>query len=217
MLRRKHFSKISTALVLALLTVLLCGCGKIGQIVKPAEPTAEPGPVATPAPTEPVSTPAPTATPTQPPVTERQNGERFEGTMTFQGMPETIRYEHIRNDALGFEMDYDYERFVRQSEPDRERFISVYDDPEQPENYLEVTSHPENAETVAAFIALHSYRGVCHQGHQPDGGSPAVGVCVPGARRLPRRHFALLRYGFRILQHADQPLYEYLLGYRRAG
>lgn len=166
MLRRKHFSKISTALVLALLTVLLCGCGKIGQIVKPAEPTAEPGPVATPAPvepsptpvatpapTEPVSTPAPTAAPTQPPVIERQNGERFEGTMTFQGMPETIRYEHIRNDALGFEMDYDYERFVRQSEPDRERFISVYDDPEQPENYLEVTSHPENAETVAAFIA----------------------------------------------------------------
>ena len=166
MLRRKHFSKISTALVLALLTVLLCGCGKIGQTAKPAEPTAEPSPavesapvqpsptpVTTPAPTEPVSTPAPTATPTQPPVIERQNGERFEGTMTFQGMPETIRYEHIRNDALGFEMDYDYERFVRQSEPDRERFISVYDDPEQPENYLEVTSHPENAETVAAFIA----------------------------------------------------------------
>lgn len=166
MFRRKHVSAISLALMLGLLTVLLCGCGKIGQTAKPAEPTAEPSPavesapvqpsptpVTTPAPTEPVSTPAPTPTPVQQPVVERQNGERFEGTMTFQGMEETIKYEHIRNDALGFEMDYDYERFVRQSEPDRERFISAYDDPEQPENYLEVTSHPENAETVAAFIA----------------------------------------------------------------
>ncbi|MBQ7435434.1 MAG: hypothetical protein IJV51_06505 [Oscillospiraceae bacterium] len=166
MFRRKHVSAISLALMLVLLTVLLCGCGKIGQTAKPAEPTAEPSPavesapvqpsptpVTTPAPTEPVSTPAPTPTPVQQPVVERQNGERFEGTMTFQGMEETIKYEHIRNDALGFEMDYDYERFVRQSEPDRERFISAYDDPEQPENYLEVTSHPENAETVAAFIA----------------------------------------------------------------
>lgn len=165
MFRRKHVSAISLALMLVLLTVLLCGCGKIGQTAKPAEPTTEPSPavesapvqpsptpVTTPAPTEPVSTPAPTPTPVQQPVVERQNGERFEGTMTFQGMEETIKYEHIRNDALGFEMDYDYERFVRQSEPDRERFISAYDDPEQPENYLEVTSHPENAETVAAFI-----------------------------------------------------------------
>lgn len=164
MFRRKHVSTISLALILVLLAVLLCGCGKIGQTAKPAEPTAEPvstpapaepspAPVTTPAPTEPVSTPAPTPTPVQPPVIERQNGERFEGTMTFQGMEETIRYEHIRNDALGFEMDYDYERFVRRSEPDRERFISAYDDPEQPENYLEVTSHAEDAETVAAFIA----------------------------------------------------------------
>ena len=157
MFRRKHVSTISLALIFVLLTVLLCGCGKIGQIVKPTEPTAEPGPVATPAPVEPsptpVATPAPTPTPVQPPVIERQNGERFEGTMTFQGMEETIKYEHIRNDALGFEMDYDYERFVRRSEPDRERFISAYDDPEQPENYLEVTSHAEDAETVAAFIA----------------------------------------------------------------
>ena len=166
MFRRKHVSAISLALMLVLLTVLLCGCGKIGQTAKPAEPTTEPSPavesapvqpsptpVTTPAPTEPVSTPAPTPTPVQQPVVERQNGERFEGTMTFQGMEETIKYEHIRNDALGFEMDYDYERFVRQSEPDRERFISAYDDPKQPENYLEVTSHPENAETVAAFIA----------------------------------------------------------------
>ncbi len=166
MLRRKYISTISLALALVLMTVLLGGCGIIGRSAKPAETTAEPGPVvetapvepsptpvSTPAPTEPVSTPAPTPTPIHQPVIERQNGERFEGTMTFQGMEETVRYEHIRNDALGFEMDYDYERFVRHSEPDRERFISAWDDPEQPENYLEVTSHAEDAGTVAAFIA----------------------------------------------------------------
>lgn len=161
MLRRKTVSTIAMALALA---VLLGGCGKTGQTAKPAEPTAgpastptavEPSPIPanTPAPTEPVNTPAPTVPQVQQPVIERQDGERFEGTMTFQGMEETIRYEHIRNDALGFEMDYDYERFVRRCEPDRERFISAWDDPEQPENYLEVTSHKENAETVAAFIA----------------------------------------------------------------
>lgn len=91
-----------------------------------------------------------------PPVEEkevvRQDGERFETVITIEGMEETVRYEHIRNDALGFEMDYDYETFVRQSEPDRERFVSVYDDPQNPENYLEVMYNAENADTVAAFV-----------------------------------------------------------------
>ena len=44
MFRRKHVSAISLALMLVLLTVLLCGCGKIGQTAKPAEPTTEPSP-----------------------------------------------------------------------------------------------------------------------------------------------------------------------------
>ena len=67
-------------------------------------------------------------------------------------MEETVRYEHVRNDALGFEMDYDYESFVRKQEMGRECFISIYDDPNHPENYLEVTYNPGDAGTVADSI-----------------------------------------------------------------
>ncbi len=84
--------------------------------------------------------------------TGRQDGERFEEVIILEGMEETVRYEHVRNTALGFEMDYDFESFVRRSEPDRECFISVYDDPEAPENYLEVTFSTEDAGTVSASI-----------------------------------------------------------------
>ncbi|MBO2517383.1 MAG: hypothetical protein CW338_08950 [Clostridiales bacterium] len=82
----------------------------------------------------------------------RQDGERFEAVIMLEGMEETVRYEHIVNDALGFEMDYDYELFVRLGEPGRERFVSVYDDPGSPENYFEVTFIPEDAGAAAASV-----------------------------------------------------------------
>ena len=82
----------------------------------------------------------------------RQPGERFETVIILEGMEETVRYEHIRNDMIGFEMDYDYESFVRRSEADRECFISIYDNSATPENYLEVTYSSQDAETVAASI-----------------------------------------------------------------
>ena len=83
---------------------------------------------------------------------ERQNGERFEAVIVLEGMEETVQYEHLRNSAVGIEMDYDYERFHRQSDPDRERFVSVWDAPDAAENYLEVTCSAENAETVAEAV-----------------------------------------------------------------
>ena len=113
----------------------------------------------TPETAEPVLTAAPVSTsmPTEPPVTAaepgRQNGERFEDVIILEGMEETVRYEHIINDTLGIEMDYDYDRFVRRSEPNRECFISVYDNQQNPENYLEVTYRAENADAVAASIS----------------------------------------------------------------
>ena len=84
------------------------------------------------------------------PVTEagRQDGERYETVIMLEGMEETVRYEHIVNENAGFEMDYDYESFVRQSEADRELFISVWDDPADPENYLEVRYDAGSAELV---------------------------------------------------------------------
>ena len=84
---------------------------------------------------------------------ERQDGERFEAVIMMEGMEETVRYEHIRREDLGFAMDYDYENFVRQSEGDRERFVSNWDDPADPQNYLEVSYDTGNANLVADAIS----------------------------------------------------------------
>ena len=83
---------------------------------------------------------------------ERKDGERFESVIMIEGTEETVRYQHIRNDAIGFEMDYDYESFVRQNDKVCERFISVWDDPADPENYLEISGSAQDAETVAASV-----------------------------------------------------------------
>ncbi len=82
----------------------------------------------------------------------RQDGERFEAVIMLEGMEEKVQYEHLRNAALGFEMDYDYENFQRLSEADRECFLSIWDDAAKPENYLEVTCRAEDADTVAADL-----------------------------------------------------------------
>jgi hypothetical protein len=87
------------------------------------------------------------------PVIPRQDGERFEAVIVMEGMEETVNYEHIRNVALGFEMDYDYESFSRRSEADRECFVLVWDDPSKPENYLELSYSPESAEYAAGAIS----------------------------------------------------------------
>ena len=83
----------------------------------------------------------------------RQDGERFETVIILEGMEETVRYEHIRNDAIGVEMDYDYESFIRHSESERECFVSIWDNPQNPENYLEVTYSAEDADAVAASVS----------------------------------------------------------------
>ena len=98
-----------------------------------------------PAPTE-TDAPSPTAP------TGRQDGERFESAITLEGMEETVKYEHVRNETIGFEMDYDYESFVRHTEPVCDRFVSTYDDPEDPQNYLEVSFNAQDADTIAASV-----------------------------------------------------------------
>ena len=79
-------------------------------------------------------------------------GDRYEGKIMIEGMEETVRYERIRNDNIGFEMSYDYERFARVSEPDCERFVSVYDDPGYAENFLEISFSPEDPEAAAETV-----------------------------------------------------------------
>ena len=85
-------------------------------------------------------------------VVGRQDGERFEKVIMLEGMEETVKYEHVRNETVGFELDYEYESLERRGEPDHEQFVSRYDDPEKPVNYLEVTFRSEKVDAVAADI-----------------------------------------------------------------
>ena len=133
----------------AALLLSLTGCGNVST-AKNEPPT--PAPTVTTEVPVPTAVPEPSAAPAPTPKPVRQDGERFETVITLEGMEETVSYEHIRNDSLGIEMDYDYNNFVRYSEPGRERFISDWDDPENPENYLELISSPGDADSVAAFI-----------------------------------------------------------------
>ncbi len=83
----------------------------------------------------------------------RADSARFEDVIMVEGMEETVQYEHIRNDAIGIEMDYDYERFERRSEPDRECFVSQYDNTDRPENYLEIQFIAADADSVVASFS----------------------------------------------------------------
>lgn len=135
---------IFTLLVLvAALAVLVSGRVRSGDAPEAAGPAAA---VETAGQTGAAETALPEA------VSGRQDGERFEDVIILEGMEETVRYEHIRNAALGLEMDYDYENFVRSGTAERERFVSDWDDPDNPENYLELSCSPRDAETVAAAI-----------------------------------------------------------------
>ena len=123
---------VKPLVILLIAALMLGGCGNRETAPAPA----------------PAAAPAEAETPVQ-----RQDGDRYEAVIVIEGMEETVRYEHIRNDAAGFEMDYDYENFRRISEPGCETFVSVYDDPENAENYLTVRYDPRDAETVAASVS----------------------------------------------------------------
>ena len=146
--------RLYTIFLALLLAFTLAGCK-----VKDSGASPEP------APSDP-NEPAAAATPGG-----HQAGDRYEGTVTLDGMEQTVRYEQIRNDTIGFEMGYDYERFERRSGPDRERFILKGEDPAHPEVYLDVTRGADDAETAAASVveALSTeyapYRGECTLDH----------------------------------------------------
>jgi len=95
--------------------------------------------------------PADTETNTTAPI-GRQDGERFEAVIIIEGMEETVQYEHVRNEMLGFEMDYEYESFVRHTESVCDRFTSIYDDPDDPQNYFEVSYSADDADSIAASV-----------------------------------------------------------------
>ena len=138
---KHNIAKKALVFVFVLMLMLLVGCGRRNTTTMPAEPAVN---------NESVSMIEPAESSEADIIIGRQNGERFEDVIILEGMEETVRYEHVRNDTIGFEMDYDYESFVRRSDANRECFISIYDNADKPENYLEVTTYTENADAVAA-------------------------------------------------------------------
>ena len=96
--------------------------------------------------------PAPAAVPAPAVPSGMQDGQRYYGTVILEGMAETVGYEHVRNDTIGIEMDYEYDSFVRVSEEGRECFISRYEDLKNPGIYLEIRYSTQSAEEVAASI-----------------------------------------------------------------
>ena len=137
-MKKKTLITVTAAMLLSALLLSLAGCGGKTAAANPGDGAGSSGQGGS---SEAEAVPG------------RQDGERFESVIIMEGMEETVKYEHIRNDSLGFEMDYDYELFERQSGSDRERFVSRYDDPNDPENYLEVSRIPRDAETAAAAVS----------------------------------------------------------------
>ena len=141
---KKHATKRFVVSVFVLALITLVGCGRRNEAPAPVEPAGN-------------NTSADLSESAESSQAEivigRQNGERFEDVIILEGMEETVRYEHVRNDTIGFEMDYDYELFKRHSESDRECFVSCYDSPDNPENYLEVRYNPQDADTIAASVS----------------------------------------------------------------
>ena len=83
----------------------------------------------------------------------RQDGERFEDVIMLEGMEETVKYEHVKNDVIGIELDYDYENFERRSGSASECFISRYDNVDDPQIFLEIFYSTEGADAAASSIA----------------------------------------------------------------
>lgn len=83
---------------------------------------------------------------------KRKDGERFQSTIMLEGLEEVVNYEHLINDTIGFEMDYDYDSFSRISKSDKEIILPNYDDSSEPTNFLEIFYDNNNADTVVSNI-----------------------------------------------------------------
>lgn len=120
----------------------------------------------------------------------RRDGERFEATIMLEGMEETVQYEHAVNQTLGIEMDYDCEILERHSEAYRELFISRYDDPTAPLDYLEVLRSAEDAEAAAASISaeLSKEYEIVRQAFTLDRAGSCITLdasCIKGTNLMP--------------------------------
>lgn len=82
----------------------------------------------------------------------RENGERFEETIMIEGVEETVQYEHYVDTTIGFEIDYEYYELGRSASKEDVTFFSMYDDPNNLENYLEITYSPDDVDLTASNL-----------------------------------------------------------------
>lgn len=116
---------------------------------------------------------------------ERKDGERFEAVIVIEGQEETVKYEHVKNDKIGFELDYEYESLNRITESDYERFVSVYDDSKKPSNYLEIAYSSEKAEKTvktAKSDLSKSYKTVTVESCELEGAGQCQRINVSEAK-----------------------------------
>ena len=152
---KKHTGKMAMIALAALLLMILSGCSSAqDSTTVAAEPEVLTAVPVSEAETEvPIADPVIEAEPEGLPdvtnETRRQDGERFEGVIMLEGMQETVKYEHVRNDSLGIELDYDYENFERHNDSGSERFVSRYD----AGTSLDIGYSPESAEKMADSFA----------------------------------------------------------------
>ena len=147
-MKRKTVYSILTALLMAALVMTITGCKK-NTTTETA--SAEPVVIDINGGTSDVATADPVGGESK---TGRADGERFDGTIMLEGMEETVHYEHVVNNDLGFEIDYEYEDLNRKTLADREIFISVYDDENDPSNYLEVSQSDLPVDTVITNLRI---------------------------------------------------------------
>ena len=152
---KKHTGKMAMIALAALLLIILSGCSSAqDSTTVAAEPEVLTAVPVSEAETEvPIAVPVIEAEPEGLPdvtnETRRQDGERFEDVIMLEGMQETVKYEHVRNDSLGIELDYDYENFERHNDSGSERFVSRYD----AGTSLDIGYSPESAEKMADSFA----------------------------------------------------------------
>ena len=152
---KKHTGKMAMIALAALLLMILSGCSSAqDSTTVAAEPEVLTAVPVSEAETEvPIAVPVIEAEPEGLPdvtnETRRQDGERFEDVIMLEGMQETVKYEHVRNDSLGIELDYDYENFERHNDSGSERFVSRYD----AGTSLDIGYSPESAEKMADSFA----------------------------------------------------------------
>lgn len=123
--------------------------------------------------------------------TGRKDGERFEDVIILEGEEETVRYEHVKNEAIGFELDYEYDSLTRITEEDNERFVSVYDDAKKPDNYLEVTYSSEKADSTVKTVKADlskKYETVKEETCELDGAGQCQRINATGGKGKTARN-----------------------------